>query len=149
MSGFHLGSTLAAVALHAAASGGTYRWVDAQGAVHYGDQPPSGVVAVTVPPSLPAGSGEEQNQLQLLSQQRSQEEAEQAKKQEEVSKQRQRDESRKAACTDAQALRERLERPRQLVNFPDGSACRLDEEERQSRIRETDARITESCTDGP
>lgn len=149
MSGFHLGSTLAAVALHATASGGTYRWVDVQGAIHYGDQPPSGVVATPVQPPLPPGSGEEQKQLQLLSQQRSKQEAEAAKQQEEAVKQQQREDTRKAVCTEAQARRERLERPRQLVTFPDGSARRLDEEERQTRIRDTEARIAESCTNAP
>lgn len=149
MSGFHLASTLAAVALHAAAAGGSYRWVDAEGGVHYGDQPPSGVVATPVQPPLPPGSGEEQKQLQQLSQQRSQREAEAAKQLLQAREQKLREENRKAVCTDAQVRRERLERPRQLVTFPDGSARRLDEEERQARILETDKRIAEACANGP
>lgn len=149
MSGFHIGAMLAALALNGAASGGAYRWVDAQGGVHYGDQPPSGAVTESVQPPLPPGAGEEQKELREISRQRSIQEAEKVKQQEQVREQKQREATRKAVCTDSQAQRERLERPRQLVTFPDGSARRLDEEERQARIRETEARIAESCIHAP
>jgi len=145
---FHFGPTLAAVALNAMASGGGYRWVDTQGGVHFGDQPPTGVSAEPLRPPLPPGSGEEQKALQELSQQRSRQAAEDAKQQEEALQQRLREDNRKAACAASQTRRERLERPRQLEILPDGSAQRLTEEERQARIQETDRRITETCGNG-
>jgi Domain of unknown function (DUF4124) len=147
MSGFHLGSAFAVV-LSAAASGGAYRWVDAQGGVHYGDQPPGNAVAEPVQPPLPPGSGEEQKALQELSQQRSRQDAEEAKRRDELRQQKLRETNRKTDCTAAQTRRERLDRPRQLEMLPDGSARRLTEEERQARIRETESRITENCSDG-
>lgn len=149
MSGFHLASTMAAVALSAAAADGSYRWMDKQGGVHFGDQPPAGVSAEPVRPPLPPGAGEEQKALQELEQQRSRQEAEEAEQQKKARQQRLREADRKAACTDSQARRQRLERSRQLEILPDGSARRLTEEERQARIRETDNRIAETCTSGP
>lgn len=41
------------LAFSAAAAGKTYRWVDAQGKLHYGDQPPANAVPVT--PKLATG----------------------------------------------------------------------------------------------
>lgn len=149
MSGFHFASTMVAVALSAAASGGTYRWVDAQGGIHFGDQPPAGVAVEPVQPPLPPGAGEEQKALHELSEQRSRQEAEEAKQQQEIRQQRLQEENRKAVCTASQTRRERLERPRQLELLPDGSARRLTEEERQERIRETESRIAETCANGP
>ncbi len=42
-----LGALLLMVALQAGAAGKTYRWVDAQGKVHYGDQPPPNAAEIT------------------------------------------------------------------------------------------------------
>lgn len=145
MSGFHLGSMMAAALLSAAATGGGYRWVDAEGGVHFGDQPPPGVIAEPVRPPQPPGAGEEQKALQELSQERSRREALEAEQREKDRQKRLSEENRKAVCSASQARRERLERPRQLEMLPDGSARRLTEEERQQRIRETDTRIAEAC----
>ena len=146
MTGFHFVPALAAVTINAMAAGGSYRWVDAQGGVHYGDQPPAGVSAEMVGRSLTPGSGDEQKALEALSKQRALQESEQAKQLADLQQQRSRDEGRKAVCADSRGRRERLERPRQLELQADGSAVRLTEEERQTRIRETEKRIAEACT---
>lgn len=146
MTAFHFVPALAAVTLNAMAAGGPYRWVDAQGGVHYGDQPPAGVSAELVGRASPPGSGDEQKALEALSKQRALQETEQAKQLADLQQQRSREEVRKAACADSRGRRERLERPRQLEIQADGSAVRLTEDERQDRIRETDKRIAEACT---
>lgn len=146
MSFLHFAPAVAAVTLNAMAAGGAYRWVDAQGGVHYGDQPPAGVNAEVVARSLPPGSGDEQKALEALSKQRALQESEQAKQLADLQQLRSREDGRRAVCADSRGRRERLERPRQLELQADGSAVRLTEEERQTRIRETDKRIAEACT---
>lgn len=126
-----------------------YRWVDEQGQVHYGDRPPAGVRAETVPPPLLPGSGEAQRQLQDYVRTLEVQDAEQARDAERQRASQALQVAREADCEASRVRRERLEKPRQLEYQPDGSARRLTEEERQARITDTEKRIADVCATKP
>lgn len=128
---------------------GIYRWVDEQGQVHYGDRPPAGVRAEAVPPQLLPGSGEAQRHLQDYVRTLEVQEAEQAKEAEQQRASQALQAARRADCEASRVRRERLEKPRQLEFQPDGTARRLTEEERQTRIADTEKRIADVCASKP
>jgi hypothetical protein len=125
-----------------ATAGQIYKWVDGQGNVHFGSQPPEGQDAAAVnpnvsqpkalPKSSPQPAGDTDPEQQKLD--------EEVK--EEVAKQ---DKARKEYC---QRMRNDLamlkNNPRLRVEEGD-SARRMTEEERQSRIAENEKRIGEHC----
>lgn len=135
----------------AAWAGGAYRWVDAQGQVHYGDRPPAGAQAEAIPPApLPPLDNAQAVQslhdyVRTIDEQNAKREREAAQKRQE----QQREISRKAECEISRAQRLRLERPQQRAYQPDGSVRRLTEEERQARISDVERRITDACSDHP
>lgn len=144
---FHIRQILFAALLAPAAAqaGDVYRWVDAQGQVHYGDRPPPGVQAESLPPPLPPGTGEAQRELRDYVRTLDVQDAERAKEAEQQRQQKELEAARKAACESSRERRARLERPRQFEYQADGSARRLTEEERQARIQEMEKRITDAC----
>ena len=129
----------------AAGASAIYRWVDEHGQIHYGDRPPSDAQADAIPPPLPAGPGEEVQHLQDYVRTLEVQDAERARHAEEERQQQERAAARTADCEASSARRARLEKPRQLEYQPDGSARRLSEEERQTRIADTEKRIADVC----
>lgn len=133
----------------ATAAGGVYRWVDAQGQVHYGDRPPPGTPARAIQPAPAPAPGNAQAAQSMQDYLRTIDErnAERSRAAEQKRDEQQREIARKAQCESSRARRLRLERPRQLEYLPDGSARRLTEEERQARIQDVEKRIADACPD--
>lgn len=135
----------------AAWAGGAYRWVDAQGQIHYGDRPPVGaqVEAIHPAPVPPPGNAEALQSLhdyvRTIDERNAERDREAAQKRQE----QQREISRKAECEISRAQRLRLERPQLRAYQTDGSVRRLTEEERQARILDVERRITDACSDRP
>ena len=136
----------AGVLFSAAASAEVYRWVDAQGQVHYGDQPPADAPFETIPPPLsPAADGAQQalrDYVRTLEVQ----DAERATEAEQKRRQEEREADRRAECESSRQRRARLENPRRLEYQADGTARRLTEEERQARILEMEKRLADACS---
>lgn len=133
-----------------------FQWEDEHGTVHFGEQPPPGVeaTAVTVVPApapAPAqqaaapGQGapplveEEDEPLSIAEQarrERAERRAEARERRQEVERQ-------------CQLMREQLDwaepRPRVLVQMPDGSTRRLEDEERMALVNEAKAYLAENC----
>lgn len=134
-----------------ASAAGAYRWVDAQGRVHYGDRPPAGAQVEAVPPVPvpPPGNAEAvqsmHDYLRTIDERNAERDREAAQKRQK----QQREISRKAQCESSRARRLRLERPQQREYQTDGSARRLTEEERQALILNVERRISDACSDRP
>jgi hypothetical protein len=130
---------------------GVYRWVDAQGLVHYGDHPPPGVQVETIPlvPAPLPGNAEAAQSIQDYVRTIDERNAERDREAEQKRQDQRQENARKAQCEISRAQRLRLQRP-QLREFqPDGSVRRLTEEERQGRILDVEGRIADACSDHP
>ncbi len=126
-----------------ATAGQIYKWVDAQGNVHFGSQPPEGQEAASVNPNIsqpkiaapaakaPEASGEDKEQEKLDEQAR----AAASKREEEL----------KVYCERIRKdLAQMKASPRVRVE-ENGELRRLTEEERQDRIAKSEASIKENC----
>ena len=126
-----------------ATAGQIYKWVDAQGNVHFGSQPPEGQEAASVNPNIsqpkiaapaakaPEASGEDKEQEKLDEQAR----AAASKREEEL----------KVYCERIRKdLAQMKASPRVRVE-ENGELRRLTEEERQDRIVKSEASIKENC----
>ncbi|MEM1411132.1 MAG: DUF4124 domain-containing protein [Pseudomonadota bacterium] len=129
-----------------------YKWVDERGTVHYGERPPEGVQAelVTVKAMPPqsaddpyAGARRSANADEPSAAEQNREE-----RAERIEAERQEAERLTAACA---AQRSRLEQlvPRTniLVQNPDGTSYRLDDNERLSMIEESQTFVDDNCAD--
>ncbi len=123
---------LSAVITSFAASAGTYRWVDEQGNVHYGDQPPPGAQRIKAPPP-PAEPG-------------------QSFASETPSDPTPKPESRSGPMSAADACQEYKSRLNQYkanahmaVRGDDGEPRMLSSEERQNLINQTQKRADQAC----
>jgi len=130
-------------------AGGMYRWVDAHGHIHYGDQPPPGeavqslALAPVPQPPDPAAVQAQQDNLRRIDEAET-ERSHQATTQREAQQQA---ESRQAECASLRERRLQLERPRPLERQADGSFLRLDEAERATHIQDAERRIADVCAD--
>lgn len=126
-----------------ATAGQIYKWVDAQGNVHFGSQPPEGQEAASVNPNI--------SQPKIAAPAAKAPEASDAdKEQEKLDEQ-----ARAAASKREEELKVYCERIRkdlaQMKASPrvrveeNGELRRLTEEERQQRIAESEASIKENC----
>lgn len=123
-------------------AGQVYKWVDAEGVTHFGAQPPQGQPAETLntaiaPPkpavaesAAPEHSGEsEQHDIdRKVKQQVAEQEAE-----------------RQRYCTTLRTNLAQLQNNPRVRVEEDGGTRRLNEEERQARIGETQQKIADSC----
>lgn len=129
----------------AACAGQIYKWVDAQGVTHFTAQPPQTAPASVVPPakqpsaSKPAetppsvGSTVDDPKQQKID----------ARVRQEVA---QKEKELEAYCTTLRTnLAQMRNNQRLRVKTEDGEARRLSQEERQTRIAETEKAITENC----
>ncbi|NKQ12256.1 DUF4124 domain-containing protein [Pseudomonas sp. SST3] len=123
-------------------AGQVYKWVDAQGVTHFGAQPPQGQSAealntatpppkpATAAPTAPESSGEsEQREIDR-----------QVKK--EVAEQKV---ERQRYCTTLRTNLAQLQNNPRVRVEEEGEMRRLNEEERQTRISETQQKIAETC----
>jgi hypothetical protein len=135
--------------LAAPVSAQVYKWVDAEGVTHFGSQPPQGQAATAVgslasPPrpaaQAPGPGGPPKLDSQLQDDPQG---AIDAKVKEEVAA---REAERKRYCEAVRTNLAQLQNnPRVQVNI-DGEVRRLREEERQSRIAESQKAIVENCS---
>ena len=129
--------------------GKIYKWTDDNGEVHYTQQPPQGRESVTVrrpppPPGNPDAEREElQQEVETMDEQQ-QEQAERVKDAEQWSRIQQ---ARRKNCETARRnLAELNQGGIKRYRLPNGDVVRLDEQERQKRIAETNKQIEENCT---
>ncbi len=136
------------LALAAPVSAQVYKWVDAEGITHFGSQPPQGQAATavdTAAPQKPATQVPSPGSLPKLDSQMEDDEqgAIDAKVKEEVAA---REAERKRYCDAVRTNLAQLQNnPRVQVNI-DGQVRRLREDERQSRIAESQKAIAENCS---
>jgi hypothetical protein len=130
-----------------AAGAAMYKWTDADGSTQYGQYPPAGVQAERVhvssqPASQPQPAPSPQQRLKELEQQQQK----QAEKATEAAAAIQKAETIKQDCEIAKKNLAGLQMGgHRLTRLPDGSYTRLSEEERLSRIAETEKQIKEYC----
>ncbi|WP_314408017.1 DUF4124 domain-containing protein [Pseudomonas kuykendallii] len=137
------------LALAAPVSAQVYKWVDAEGITHFGSQPPQGQAATAVDtaaaPPKPAAQVPSPGSLPKLDSRMEDDEqgAIDAKVKEEVAA---REAERKRYCDAVRTNLAQLQNnPRVQVNI-DGQVRRLREDERQSRIAESQKAIAENCS---
>lgn len=145
------------LALSAPAIGQTiYRWVDREGVVHFGAQPPKGVEATLVStagasgglgvsaedirgqadPSATAGSKPEVSYAEQRRRERMQRQEEVRKLQAE----------RQGKCAEMERQRAALEpSPRVIINDEDGNPVRMDDNDRLERLEEAKKYLAENC----
>lgn len=153
-----LGLALALIAPGTQAADQVYRWVDAQGVVHYGDQPPEGIKATLVgvkpntvqiaspePASRPATGDEaadpEAGEAALSY-------AEQSRRERAEKRRQQQEEARKlqAECAVMQRQKDWVEpNPRVIVEDEEGNPRRLDDDERLKLLEEANAFLEKNC----
>jgi hypothetical protein len=122
-----------------ATAGQIYKWVDGQGNVHFGSQPPEGQDAAAVNPNISQPKAPKLAPKQ--GEDKAQEEADEKVKKE-VAKQ---ESERKAFCAATRAnLAQFKNNPRIRMEI-DGEVRQLTEEERQERIAKGEASIKENC----
>ena len=123
-------------------AGQVYKWVDAKGVTHFGAQPPQGMAAETlntaIAPPKPAvaegnapehsGESEQRDIDRKVKQQVAEQEAE-----------------RQRYCTTLRTNLAQLQNNPRVRIEEDGGTRRLNEEERQARIGETQQKIADSC----
>lgn len=126
-----------------------YKWVDEDGRTRYTDTPPADRRAETLRPLSPPAEDPDAERRRGLLRQRLKEAEDQRHRQ--TLEQKQRAEEQAARTEDCGRTRDRLELlqsrpgPRLLIKDPDGTMRRYTEEERQSAMTETEARIAEYC----
>ena len=140
---------LAASLCAAPAAAKTYRWVDDDGVVVYSQTPPRDgrpTADVRPPPPPPVPPGEARRRLeermQRLDDLREDKELAREKRAETQEGQTRRRRACEAARSNLSALQRSMNK---RLRLPDGSYQRLDEDERQARLREARRHIEENC----
>lgn len=135
------GSLLLALSSSAMA-GQVYKWVDAQGVTHFGAQPPQGQTAQTLntatPPPNPVETAPAGAALTGESEQR----AIDQKVKKQVAEQQA---ERQRYCTTLRTNLAQLQNNPRVRVEEEGEMRRLNEEERQARISETQKKIGDTC----
>jgi hypothetical protein len=130
-----------------AASAAMYKWTDADGNTQYGQYPPAGVEAKRIkvspqPASQPQAAPSPQQRLKQLEEQQQKQTAKEA----EAAAEKQKAETTKKNCETAKNNLAGLQMGgHRLTRLPDGSYTRLSEEERLSRIADTEKNIKKYC----
>lgn len=128
-----------------AMAGQIYKWVDAQGNVHFGAQPPEGTQAAEVNPNISQPKlGAKAKPATAEKTADAEQEGIDQKVRQDVAKQ---EEERKKYCETMRTnLAQLKNNPRVRVEDEDkGEMRRLTEEERQARIAESEKAIAENC----
>jgi hypothetical protein len=123
-----------------------YRWTDAQGTVHYGQVPPSGVDAERIITSAPRGDRAPQERLDRALGEMEERQQQARSEQEERERQAASERIRRENCDRARANLETLTERGGRVTIRENDQYRvLEEEERQAMIEQTRAQIREFC----
>jgi hypothetical protein len=147
-------AVLAALAFAAAASAQTYKWVDKDGKVRYGDTPPPGVKATPLKgpsgPAAPAASAKTDDkkggkplspEAAFRKRQQDQKEAE-----EKSSKERAEADSRRQNCQVAQANLRQLESGQRIASVnAQGERVFIDDSERAAQTQRAQKAVSEHC----
>ena len=122
-----------------ALAGQIYKWVDDQGVTHFDARPPEGKPSVSVSPAAPAPSSPTPAPLRApdTQQQRydDQVKAQLAEQQDKL----------KAFCDQARSNLAQLKNNPRVREEVDGEMHRLSEDERQSRMAETQKAVDDNC----
>ncbi len=124
-----------------ATAGQVYKWVDAQGNVHFGSQPPEGQEAASVNPNI---SQRQDRRPGSQGTEASGEDKEQEKLDEQARARSKREEAKVYCERIRKDLAQMKASPRVRVE-ENGELRRLTEEERQDRIAKSEASIKENC----
>ncbi|MDX5372267.1 MAG: DUF4124 domain-containing protein [Pseudomonadaceae bacterium] len=126
-----------------ATAGQIYKWVDAQGNVHFGSQPPEGQEAAEVNPNItqPKLAPAAKPSSEAREEETDQESIDRQVKQE-VAKQ---EAERKQYCETIRRNLAQLENNPRVRVEEKGETRRLTEEERQARIAEIEKAIADNC----
>lgn len=126
-----------------ATAGQIYKWVDAQGNVHFGSQPPEGQEASAVNPNIsqPKLNSPPKSTTTDSSNTTSQEKIDEKVK-EDVAK---REAERKKFCETVRTNLSQMQNNPRIRIEEKGELRRLTEEERQARIAESEKAIAEHC----
>ncbi len=125
-----------------------YKWVDDDGQIHYSQTPPAQQEAIIVktqkgPKTTPEQSSQAVEQLINEQEQRQQEQASQQQQQMDA---RQQAEMAAKNCQIAKDnLQQYLDNPNTRIKQDDGTVVRIDEDERQKRIKEYRRDINTFC----
>ena len=124
-------------------AGQIYKWVDAQGNVHFGSQPPEGQAAAEVNPNISQPKLTEEAPVQSTDDSaESEQKAIDEKVKKEVAVQ---EAERKKYCETVRTNLSQLENNPRVRVEDDGELRRLTEEERQAKIAENKKLIAENC----
>ena len=124
-------------------AGQIYKWVDAQGNVHFGSQPPEGQAAAEVNPNISQPKLTEEAPVQNTDDSaESEQKAIDEKVKKEVAVQ---EAERKKYCETVRTNLSQLENNPRVRVEDDGELRRLTEEERQAKIAENKTLIAENC----
>ncbi len=131
-----------------AQAGDIYRWTDAQGRTHYGDQPPaSGAEKIVEPPPPSPLSPDEVNaRLEAIRAQRQTAAEEQARARDEQAKAAAEQKQRAAECAAARQQRDSMQAA-QRIRGPDGQW--YTGEERLKKMQDLEAAIRKHCAGVP
>jgi actin-related protein len=125
-----------------------YKWTDAEGHVHYTQEPPPPGVEgkeMKPPPPPPASAADEEERLETLKETL---EERKAQREEAADAARAEEEARRTRQHNCEVARKRLEQaqfPRVSFVEPDGTERRATEEERQREIAEAQAQVNDFC----
>lgn len=123
-----------------------YKWVDSQGQLHFGSQPPAGQDSerLTTRSWAPAPPAETETQTDTaVPESKSQQEIDREVKRQVAREQ----EELREYCLNMRTRLAQLKNNPRLMAEIDGQNVRLSEEERQQRILEAEQQIGEFCTD--
>jgi hypothetical protein len=125
-----------------ATAGQIYKWVDGQGNVHFGSQPPEGQEAAAVNPNISQSKNPQPAPIKTEQSGDSEQEAIDAKVKQDVAKQ---EAQRKEFCETTRYNLAQLKNNPRIREEVKGELRRLTEEERQERITKSEAAIKENC----
>lgn len=133
-------------ALVAGAHGQAYKWVDEQGQVHYGQQPPTGGQAETLPlpkARAPAGDPGEATRARSEASDERRQEADEAQAQAQARAEQ--EQARRDACATMRTNLEVLQTRSRVRELKDGEYVPLSPEAQQARIEELRTQLEEHC----
>lgn len=124
-----------------------YKWVDQQGNVHYGSNPPAGQPAQTIqpPPPPPAGSAQETKQLNKAVKAADAERAKQNKAQQKAAKEAARKKTMEANCRKARTQINMLHNRHRIQVVSGGAIHTMTTQERASATTKIQNYINKNC----
>lgn len=123
-------------------AGQIYKWVDAQGVTHFGAQPPQGQSAEAINTATPAPRPSAPEPVTPTSSSETEQHEIDRKVKQQVAEQ---EAERQRYCVTLRTNLAQLQNNPRVRVEEEGEVRRLNEEERQARIAETQQKIADSC----